>query len=139
MIVAHRRMFEENDARLARVRQLALAFPDAAEKLSHGHPAFFTTKVFAYFGGSLKIDGLWLQRPRSMLILISGADHEALSADDRCYVPGYLGAAGWLGFQLPAPGAGRAHWTEVAELLDASYRTTAGKRRVARLDARDRS
>ena len=91
--------------------------------------------MFAYFGGSLKIDGSWLQRPQSVLVLITGADHEALSTDPRCYVPGYLGAAGWLGFDLPPASAGRAPWTEVAELLDASYRTTAGKRRVRRLDA----
>lgn len=131
-------MFEDDNPRLIRVRRLALEFPDAAEKISHGHPAFFTTKVFAYFGGSFKVDGVWQQRPHSLLVLITGADHEALSDDPRCYVPGYLGPAGWLGFDLPAASAGRSHWTEVAELLDASYRTTAGKRRVARLDTRHR-
>ena len=39
-------MFDEADPVLGRVRALALAFPDATEKISHGHPAFFTTKVF---------------------------------------------------------------------------------------------
>jgi hypothetical protein len=50
-------MFDEADPVLDRLRALALAFPDAAEKVSHGHPAFFTTKVFAYYGGSVKVDG----------------------------------------------------------------------------------
>ena len=135
MLMPHPRMFDDDDPRLGRVRRLALALPDAAEKVSHGRPAFFTTKVFAYYGGSLKIDGVWQQRPHSVLVLITGADHEALAADERTYAPGYLGASGWLGVELPSPEAGRDAWDEVAELLDASYRSTAGPRRIARLDS----
>src|SRR4051812_34572683 len=59
--VAHPIMFDEADPVLARVRALALGFPDAAEKISHGHPAFFTTKIFAYYGGSVKVDGTYRQ------------------------------------------------------------------------------
>ncbi len=128
-------MFADDDPRLARVRDFALALPDAAEKVSHGRVAFYTRKVFAYFGGSLKVDGVWQDRPSSLLVLLTGADHEALLADERSYVPGYLGPSGWLGFELPTPRARRELWAEVAELLDASYRSTAGPRRVARLDA----
>ncbi len=134
--MAHPTMYDDDDPRLARVRELALAYPDAAEKVGHGRPTFFTTKVFAYYGGSLKVAGEWEQRPHSILVLPDAADHEALVADERCYVPGYLGVSGWVGFALPAPRAARRLWDEVDELLDASYRLTAGKRRVARLDAR---
>ena len=48
--MAHPIMFDETDPLLGRLRALALALPDAAEKISHGRPAFFTTKVFAYYG-----------------------------------------------------------------------------------------
>jgi predicted DNA-binding protein (MmcQ/YjbR family) len=125
-------MFDDADPLLGRVRALALAFPDAAEKISHGHPAFFTTKVFAYYGGSVKIDGVYRQHERSVLVLIDPDERLALSREPRCYVPAYLGASGWIGVDLTDD----TDWAEVGELLDASYRRTAGPRRVAALDAR---
>ncbi len=127
--VAHPLMFEEDDPLLARLRGLALAYPDAAEKVSHGHPAFFTTKVFAYYGGSVRRDGEWVPHERSVLVLADPEERQALLADPRCYLPAYLGASGWVGLDLDAG----TSWEEVAELVDASYRRTAGPRRVARL------
>ncbi len=131
MPVAHPRMFDDDDPVLARVRALALALPDAAEKVSHGRPAFFTTKVFAYYGGALKAGGEWVQHPRSVMVLADPDDRAALVDDPRVFVPAYLGPSGWLGLDLDLE---RSDWDEVAELLDASYRRTAGARRVARLD-----
>lgn len=125
-------MFDDADPVLHRVRTLTLAFPDAAEKISHGHPAFFTTKVFAYYGGSVKVNGAYRQHERSVLVLLDPDERTALLADERCYVPAYLGASGWIGLDLTED----ADWDEVDELLDASYRRTAGVRRVAVLDAR---
>jgi predicted DNA-binding protein (MmcQ/YjbR family) len=130
--MAHPLMFDEADRVLGRVRALALAFPDAAEKISHGHPAFYTTKVFAYYGGSVKIDGVYRQHERSVLVLLDPDERAALLADSRSYVPAYLGAYGWIGVDLTDD----TDWDELAELLDASYRRTAGPRRVAVLDAR---
>jgi len=127
-------MFDEADPVLGRVRALALAYPDAAEKISHGHPAFFTTKVFAYYGGSMKVDGTYRQHERSVLVLLDPDEREALLEDERCYVPAYLGAYGWIGVDLTED----TDWDEIDELLDASYRRTAGARRVAVLDAGDR-
>ncbi len=124
-------MFDEADPLLGRIRALALAFPDAAEKISHGHPAFFTTKIFAYYGGSVKVDGVYQQHEQSMIVLADPDERVALLADDRCYLPAYLGAYGWIGVDL----ADDSDWDEVGELLDASYRRTAGPRRVAALDA----
>jgi len=83
-------MFDQADPILARVRTLALAFPDAAEKISHGHPAFYTTKVFAYYGGSVKVDGVYQRHEQSLLVLLDPAERAVLSAEDRCYVPAYL-------------------------------------------------
>ncbi|WP_218824453.1 MmcQ/YjbR family DNA-binding protein [Asanoa hainanensis] len=130
--MAHPIMFDEADPVLGRVRALALAFPDAGEKISHGRPAFFTTKVFAYYGGSVKVEGAYQQHDRSVLVLVDPDERTALLADSRCYVPAYLGAYGWIGVDV----ADDSDWDEINELLDASYRRTAGPRRVAVLDAR---
>jgi hypothetical protein len=124
-------MFDENDPVLGRMRTLALSFPDAAEKVSHGRPAFFTTKIFAYYGGSVKVDGEYEQHGRAVLVLLDPGEREALLGDDRCFVPAYLGPSGWVGVDLTDD----TDWDEVRELLDASYRRTAGPRRVALLDA----
>jgi predicted DNA-binding protein (MmcQ/YjbR family) len=125
-------MFDDADPVLGRVRELALAFPDAAEKVSHGHPAFFTTKVFGYYGGSVKVDGAYRRHERSLLVLLEPDERAALLDAGRCYVPAYLGAYGWVGVDLDDD----TDWAEIGELLDASYRRTAGRRRVAALDAR---
>jgi hypothetical protein len=132
-------MFDDDDPFLTRVRELALQLPDAAEKVSHGRPAFFTTKVFAYYGGSVKVDGEWVQHSRCVMVLLDPGEREALLADPRSFVPAYLGPSGWLGLDLVPDGSGTVadvDWDEAAELLDASYRMTAGQRRVAVLDAR---
>ncbi|MFF5179803.1 MmcQ/YjbR family DNA-binding protein [Micromonospora sp. NPDC000316] len=128
----HLMMFDEADPLLNRLRTLALAFPDAAEKISHGRPTFFTTKVFAYYGGSVKVDGVYQQHEHSLLVLVDPDERTALLDEDRCFVPAYLGPYGWIGVDLTAD----TDWDEVNELLDASYRRTAGARRVARLDSR---
>lgn len=125
-------MFDDDDPYLARVRELAAALPDTAEKISHGRPAFYTKKVFAYYGGSLKVAGDWVQHPHSLVVQPDPGDRHALLAEPRVYVPAYLGPSGWIGVDLDA----RTDWTEVAELLDASYRLTAPKRSIAELDAR---
>jgi predicted DNA-binding protein (MmcQ/YjbR family) len=123
-------MFDDADPYLARVRALAAALPGADEKVSHGRPAFFTKKVFAYYGASLKVDGEWVQHPHAVVVLPDPADRPALLEDGRVFVPAYLGPSGWLGFDLDE----RTDWDEVAELLDASYRLTAPKRSVQLLD-----
>ncbi|WP_229076272.1 MmcQ/YjbR family DNA-binding protein [Actinoplanes sp. DH11] len=129
--MAHPRMFDEADPILGRVRALALAFPDAAEKISHGRPVFFTTKIFAYYGGSVKVDGAYRQHEQSVLVLLDPQEREALLGEERCYVPAYLGPSGWVGVDV----GDDSDWDEIRELLDASYRRTAGSRRVAALDA----
>ncbi|HUG95635.1 MAG TPA: MmcQ/YjbR family DNA-binding protein, partial [Pleomorphomonadaceae bacterium] len=103
------------------------------EKVSHGRPAFFTTKIFAYYGGSRKVDGEWVQHPQSIMLLPDAAEREALVQDPRAFVPAYLGPYGWIGLDLDE----RTSDDELAELLEDSYRRTAGPRRVARLDGGD--
>lgn len=131
--MGHPRMFADDDPILARVRELALTLPDSDEKISHGRPAFFTTKVFAYYGGSVRVGGVWTQHSHSLVVRPDPGDERALLDDARVYVPAYLGPSGWLGLDLDIG----ADWDEVAELLDASYRLTAPKRSIRRLDTAD--
>jgi predicted DNA-binding protein (MmcQ/YjbR family) len=125
-------MFDEDDPILRRVRAVAGTFPGSAEKVSHGRPAFYTTRVFAYYGGSLKVAGEWLQHPQSLVVRPDPSDRRALLEERRVYVPAYLGPSGWIGIDLDVS----TDWTEVTELLDASFRLTATRRLVAELDAR---
>lgn len=125
-------MFDDDDPVLLRVRAVAHELPGVAEKVSHGRPAFYTTKVFAYYGGSVRLDGEWIAHDQAIMVLPHGDDRLALLEDPRCFVPAYLGPSGWIGVDLDD----RTDWGEVAELLEDSYRLTATKRLVAELDAR---
>ncbi len=46
----HPIMFDDADPILARVREIALALPEATEKISHGRPTFSAPKMFAVYG-----------------------------------------------------------------------------------------
>jgi len=124
-------MFDDDDPFLARVRELAAGFPGSAEKVSHGRPAFYTTKVFAYYGGSLRDGTDWVQHPQAILVQAEQGDRLALLEESRVFVPAYLGPSGWIGVDLE----GGTDWDEVRELLDASYRLTAPRRLVESLDS----
>jgi predicted DNA-binding protein (MmcQ/YjbR family) len=125
-------MFDDADPVLGRVRELALALPDAAEKVSHGVPAFYTTKVFAYYGGSEKVGDGHERHSASVLVLADPVERPALLDDTRFFRPMYLGVAGWVGLDLDDD----TDWSEVAELVETSYRLTAGVRRARLLDQR---
>ncbi|MGA4669909.1 MmcQ/YjbR family DNA-binding protein [Propionibacteriaceae bacterium Y1923] len=128
--MGHPQMFEDDDPVLARVRAICLTLPGADEKVSHGRPAFFTKKVFCYYGGSLKVDGDWVAHETSIMVMPDPEDAEALAQEPRAYIPAYLGASGWLGIDLDGP----VDWDEVAELVESSYRQTAPTRAIAELD-----
>ncbi|WP_426187816.1 MmcQ/YjbR family DNA-binding protein [Microbacterium sp. TWP3-1-2b2] len=131
-MTAHPIMFEDDDPLLARARAIALALPEAAEKVSHGRPAFFTQKVFCYFGGSVRIDQEWVAHDAAIMVRPDPADEPALRQDPRFWVPAYLGPSGWLGIDLDDA----TDWREIAELIDASFRVTAPRRLVRELDER---
>ena len=129
--MAHPPRFDEDDPLLARVREIALALPGADEKVSHGRPTFFTTKVFAIFGGVVKGDHASDALRWSLVFRPDADERPALLEDPRVAVPGYEGASGWLALDL----RGEVDWDEVAELVETSYRATAPARLVAALDA----
>lgn len=133
--MSHPKMFDDDDPVLARVRAIALGLPGAQEKTSHGRPTFFTTKVFCYYGGSVKQSGgyaSFIQHDAAVLFLPEEGERPALVDDARCFVPAYLGPYGWLGLDV----ADDTDWTEIAELLETSFRLTAGKRLIAELGTR---
>lgn len=128
----HPIMFNDDDPGLAQLRDIALGFPDAIEKISHGRPAFCAAKMFAMYGGSVKVrPGEHLQHPHSMLFKVDEDERTALEADARFFRPAYLGPSGWLGLDLDHADT---DWAEVAELVDASFRLIAPAKLIRRLD-----
>jgi predicted DNA-binding protein (MmcQ/YjbR family) len=129
--MSHPLMFDDVDPLLAKLRTITLALPGSAEKISHGHPAFFTKKVFAYFGGSVRnaSTGQWTHHEQSLLVLVDAEDRIALTQDKRFYMPAYLGPSGWFGIDLGK----KTDWQEIAELVESSYRLTAPAKLVASL------
>jgi len=129
--MAHDEMFDRDDPMLALIRGIALGLPGAAEKISHGRPAFYTKKVFAYYGGSVRRgDGDWVQHPQSVMVLLDADERAAYLDDPRAFVPAYLGPSGWLGIDLMSTG----DLEEVTELIDSSFRNTAPGRLITDLD-----
>jgi hypothetical protein len=127
----HPIMFDEHDPVLARVRAVALGFPGAFEKVSWGRPVFCAPKMFAIFGGSAKAGGEQVPHPQSLLVKVDESERPALEQDARFYHPAYLGPFGWLGLDLAAAAV---DWTEIGELVDASYRLVAPKRLLRQWD-----
>ena len=133
--MGHPVMFRDDDPVLAKVRAIALGFPDAFEKVSHGRPAFFVAKMFVMYGGSVKPaskGGDYIHYPQSIMVKVDESDRRALEQDTRIFYPAYLGPAGWLGLDLAAER--KIDWSEVGELIDASYRLVAPKKLIKLLD-----
>ncbi len=130
-------MFDDDDPYLARARRVALAFPDATEKVAHGRPTFRSQKVFVVYGGGTK--GPARNRVRydhALLLLPDPAEQPALAEDPRSFVPAYYGPYGWIGWNLAHDGTApdQVDWAEVFELVDSSYRALSSADQVRRLD-----
>jgi len=118
-------------ALLDRVRALALALPEAEEKLSHGSPGFFVRggKFFAYFQQNHHGDGI-----TALLVKASGVEEQAslIERDPELYYrPAYFGPAGWIGIRLDT---GDVDWAHIANWLARSWQVSA-PRRLAMLAA----
>jgi hypothetical protein len=130
--MSHPIMFDDADPVLARVRQIALAFPEATEKISHGRPTFSAPKMFAVYGGSRKNpSGPMTRYNHALLVKVDDSERVALEQDERFFYPAYLGPYGWMGLDFDAA---TIDWAEVAELVDASFRLQAPARLVRLLD-----
>ena len=112
-----------------RVRELAMALPEADEVVSHGMPCFGIAKgkKFAYFtedhhGPNSKEGG-----KVALLVKISGGDEQAalIEMDEaRYYRPAYFGD-GWIGIRLDL---GDTDWDAIGEWLRKSWLAVAPKK-----------
>ena len=113
------------DALLERVREICLALPESAERLSHGAPGFHIEKgkFFAYFSNNHHDDGII-----AVHVKTSGADEQAMliEADpDSYYKPPYLGPSGWIGIRLDRA---ELDWDRVADRIAYSWELVAPRR-----------
>jgi hypothetical protein len=126
-------MFREDDPGLVQLRTIALSFPEAFEKVSHGRPVFCAPKMFAIYGASTKESGSMRAVPSCVLFKVDDSERAALEADRRVFYPAYLGPYGWLGLDFAVA---EVDWTEVAELVDTSFRLVASRKLIEQLDER---
>jgi predicted DNA-binding protein (MmcQ/YjbR family) len=125
-------MFRDDDPGLAELRAITLGYPEAFEKVSHGRPGFFVSKMFAMYGGSCKSTGEMLTVPHCVMVKVDESERTALQQDERFFFPAYLGPSGWLGLDFDR--ATKVDWAEVRELVDASYRLVASRKLIKLLD-----
>jgi hypothetical protein len=122
----------EDDPYYAKVREICESMPGVDMKISHSRPAFFTKNIFAIYGGVTKGDHHSGRYDRSLLVLPSPEEAQALREDPRFFIPGYYGPFGWVGLDFTAA---KPDWVEVRELIEESFRMTAPRSLVKQLDA----
>ena len=110
---------------LAKVRALALALPETAERLSHGSPGFFIEKgkFFAYFWHNHHGDGKTI-----VIVKVTGRDEQAMliEMDPACYFsPPYLGPSGWVAMRLDRADV---DWDRVGDRIAISWELVAPRR-----------
>ena len=114
---------------LDRIAKIALRLPEAQRvgvEAWDGHPTFRVngkTFVFSANDGS------------GITVKLTKDEAEAVAATEPGASPaGYgLGRAGWVHLELP-PRVGTAHWDQLEEWIETSYRLIAPKRLVKQLD-----
>jgi predicted DNA-binding protein (MmcQ/YjbR family) len=112
-----------------RVTQICRALPSVEEQNHAGHTIYRVRgKVFAYFLDDHHGDGIVSVCAKSE----RGENLDRARLDpERFYLPAYIGARGWFGMRLDR---GRVPWREVAEIIGHSYRLTAPKSLIKKLD-----
>ena len=121
---------KSEDARLTRLSEICLAFPEATREDSGSHATFrVRKKVFAYFLDDHHGDGIV-----SLCCKVPPMENAELVAVDpqRFYMPAYIAARGWVGVRLDR---GPVDWSIVTQFAANSYRMVAPKRLAAQLEA----
>jgi len=105
-------------------RRAALAFPEAAEQETWGHPTF---RVRDRMFMAMAADGttVSVKATREAQAALVGSEPETFS------IPAYVGRHGWVGVVLA-----RVDPEELAELVEDAWRMTAPKRAVRAFDER---
>lgn len=103
---------------LRAIRDIALAFPEATEKQTWGHPTFrVRDKIFVSYGTD--DDGHSVVTMKAA----PGEQESLLAEGDPFFSPKYVGAKGWIGVRIDE----ETDWREIAELVVDSYREIAPK------------
>lgn len=108
-----------------RLRVLCLALPGAVEKPFGGHtaPSFRVGEKLFVMVSEDRTSMTFKGAP--------GVQEELVAAEPvRFFVPAYVGHKGWVGARLDV----EQDWEEIADLVTDSWRRTAPKRLVARLE-----
>ena len=110
---------------LEKVRALALALPETAERPSHGSPGFHIEggKFFAYFWHNHHGDGETI-----VIVKTSGREEQEMliEIDPDCYFkPPYLGPSGWIAMRLDQEDT---DWDRVADRIAQSWEFVAPRR-----------
>jgi predicted DNA-binding protein (MmcQ/YjbR family) len=116
-------MKQRDEAILAELTRICLAFPEAVCQRMGDHAGFTVRKrTFAYFLDNHHGDGI-----RSVAVKAAlGENVEMASRDpERFYLPAYLAPKGWIALRLDR---GKVDWQEVAELAAGSYCLAAPKK-----------
>jgi len=118
-------MSPDPNIELEKVRALALALPETAERVSHGAPGFHIEKgkFFAYFWHDHHGDG-----ETALLVKTSGREEQAMliEIDPDCYFkPAYLGPYGWVALRLDRSDT---DWDRVADRIAQSWELVAPRR-----------
>lgn len=103
---------------LRAIRDIALAFPEATERETWGHPTFrVRDKIFVSYG--VDDDG----RSSVTMKAAPGEQESLLAEGEPFFFPKYVGPRGWIGVYV----GDDTDWREIAELVIDSYREVAPK------------
>ena len=123
----HPRVVDPQHPVVQRVREIAMAYPEAVEVEAWGRPTFRAgKKIFLVVGASM-------EQPFSVIFKPTTDERLAYLERGGFWIPPYWGPGGWLAAPLDSSAV---DWTELAELIDNSYRLVALVRQIKALDAR---
>jgi hypothetical protein len=118
---------------LAKLRKIIAAWPETAERLSHGAPTWWGgKKTFASFADNHHGDGrvaVWCKASFEQQAELVEHDPEIF------FVPPYVGPSGWIGIRLDRD----VDWDTVASLLEEGYRQVQAARSARRAVSRRRT
>jgi hypothetical protein len=115
--------------RLEKLSAICLGLPQAMREDQGSHASFKVgKKIFAYYLNNHHGDGIV-----SVCCKVLPGDNVRLIAVNprKFHMPAYIGPRGWVGLRLDRP---TVDWTEVKELLLASYTQTAPKKLLVLLE-----
>jgi hypothetical protein len=122
---------KEADKRRRKLVEICRALPEAVTEVAGAtHLAFrVRKKIFAYYLFDHHGDGVI-----SLCCKAGPGEQGRLVEEDprRFFVPAYLGPSGWVGVRLDLS---RVDWSEIAYLVQTSYRMTAPKKLAAQLES----